>query len=125
MPETTTSVLIIGFDPAVVDYDKWPGLTAEKLLLALRADEAKLRELGYDASICFIDRGEAAERLVRERLDRRAYDCILVGAGVRADPEHLLLFERLLNLLHEQAPQAKICFNSGPFDTVDAVRRWV
>lgn len=39
-------------------------------------------------------------------------------------PEHLLLFEKLLNLVHAQAPGAKICFNTKPTDTPEAVQRW-
>jgi hypothetical protein len=35
------------------------------------------------------------------------------------------LFERLLNLVHARAPGAKICFNSNPGDTAEAVQRWV
>ena len=51
-------VLLIGLDPAVVDYKRWPGLTPEKLEAGLRADEKKLNELGYEASICYVDHGE-------------------------------------------------------------------
>jgi len=35
------------------------------------------------------------------------------------------LFERVLNAVHEFAPQARICFNTGPYDTAEAVQRWV
>jgi hypothetical protein len=47
----------------------------------------------------------------------------LFGAGLRA-PEHLLLFEKLLNLVHARAPLAKICFNTNPADSAAAVQRW-
>jgi len=36
----------------------------------------------------------------------------------------LLLFEKLINLVHEHAPGAKICFNTTPADTAEAVQRW-
>ena len=36
-----------------------------------------------------------------------------------------LLFERLLNSVHSLATQAKICFNSTPADSLEAVQRWV
>jgi ketopantoate hydroxymethyltransferase len=49
---------------------------------------------------------------------------VLIGAGLRAAPQ-LLLFEKLLNLVHEHAPRAKICFNTTPADSTEAVRRWV
>jgi len=37
----------------------------------------------------------------------------------------LLLFEKLINVVHAQAPDAKICFNTTPADTSEAVRRWI
>jgi hypothetical protein len=55
----------------------------------------------------------------------RKYGCVLIGAGVRTDDEYVLLFETLLNVVHTHASKAKICFNTGPFDSVNAVQRWV
>lgn len=49
---------------------------------------------------------------------------VLIGAGVRAD-DQVRLFEKLLNLVHERAPKAKLCFNSTPADSLEAVQRWV
>ncbi len=51
-------------------------------------------------------------------------DIVLIGAGVRTDPDHMLLFEKMVNLIHEKSPGSKMAFNSNPFDTVDAVKRW-
>jgi hypothetical protein len=118
-------VLLIGLDPAVVDYKRWPGLTPEKLEAGLRADEKKLNELGYEASICYVDHGETAEKTVSQLLAETPFDCILIGAGVRTDQEEFILFERLINLVHQSAPDSKICFNTGPTDSVEAVQRWV
>jgi len=42
---------------------------------------------------------------------------VLIGAGVRLDPKHFLLFERLINATDQHAPGTKICFNTGPTDT--------
>ena len=119
------NVLLIGLDPEVVNYDRWPGLTAEKLEAGLRRDEATLNASGYDARICFIDHGETAEEVVKAMLAETDFACVLVGAGVRTDNEEFFLFEKLINVVHEHAPGAKICFNTGPTDSVDAVKRWV
>ncbi len=108
------NVLLIGLEPTLVDYTLFPGLDAVKVLAALRADEERLNGLGYDAESCLVDRGETAEAVVRDRLGSKRFDCILVGAGVRTDPSHFVLFERLINVLHENAPQAKLCFNTKP-----------
>ncbi len=122
---STKNVLLIGLDPAVVNYDRWPGLTAEKLEAGLRRDEATLNEGGYHARICFVDHGETAEDVVTAMLKETDFACILIGAGVRTDSEEFMLFETLINVVHEHAPTAKICFNTGPTDSVDAVKRWI
>ena len=53
------------------------------------------------------------------------FDCVVIGAGLRAPPERLFLFEKVLNLVHRLAPRASICFNTTPADTAEAVRRWI
>lgn len=40
------SVILIGLDPGVVEYSKWPGLTPEKLRGATEADKERLAEIG-------------------------------------------------------------------------------
>ncbi len=118
-------VLLIGLDPAVVDYGKWPGLTAERLEAGLRGDVARLAEQGVAADICFVDHGATAADTVRSAMARAPYGCVLIGAGVRTDPDEFLLFERLVNVVHEIAPASRICFNTGPSDSLDAVMRWI
>ena len=108
----------------MVDYSKWPGLTPEKLAAMLEADRSKLNDLGYDANLLFIDDAETAFDVVKERLNQENYDCVLIGAGVRTVDEHFIVFERLVNAVHESAPNAKICFNTNPGDTAEAVQRW-
>jgi hypothetical protein len=50
----------------------------------------------------------------------------MIGAGVRVAPDHFLLFEKLINLVHRHAPPSvRICFNTHPTDTLAAVRRWL
>lgn len=118
-------VALIGWNPEVVDYSKWPDLNAEKLTAALEADKNKLNELGYEAKLLFIDDAESASDVVKRSLVEESYDCVLVGAGVRTVPEHFIVFERLINAVHEFAPKAKICFNTNPKDTAEAVQRWI
>jgi hypothetical protein len=49
----------------------------------------------------------------------------VIGAGLREPAPRLLLFEKIINLVHTLAPEARICFNTTPADTAEAVRRWV
>lgn len=123
--ETKKRVIMIGLAPEVVDYSMYPGLTPERLTAQLKADEAGLNAQGYDAEQFFVDRGETAETAVTQKLTQTKYDCVLIGAGVRANPNMFLLFEKLINLVHQHAPSAKICFNTKGSDTAEAIRRWV
>ena len=118
-------VLLLGLLPRVVDFSSIPGLDEEKLATSLRASEQELCDLGFDAKWCLVDRGETAERVVRGALEAKAYDVVLIGAGVRTIPTHFALFEKLVNLVHEHAAKARICFNTKPEDTREAVLRWI
>lgn len=118
-------VLMVGWHPTVVDYSKYPGLSAEKLEGLLRADEKKLNDLGYEASIGFIYSGDTATDQLAGTLKNTAFDVVMIGAGVRKDDDHFLVFEKLVNVVHENAPQARIAFNTGPTDSDSAIQRWV
>jgi hypothetical protein len=119
-------VLLIGFDPKVVDYASLPTPIDEpKLRALLDADLHRLREAGYDAEWLLIDRGETAVSVVTTKLATEAFDCVLVGAGIRSSPPMLPLFEKLVNTIHTGAPRAKIAFNTSAGDSAEAVRRWV
>jgi hypothetical protein len=118
------TVLLIGWDPDSVDYSKWPDLTPEKLRAALEADRINLNCLGYAASWCFVVDANSANDKVTQALTNTAYDCVLIGAGVRIGLAAFIMFESLVNIVHSAAPMAKICFNTNPTDTAEAVKRW-
>jgi len=52
-------------------------------------------------------------------------DVVIIGAGVRKDDDHFLLFEKLINTIRINRPEAAIAFNTLPTDTIDAVKRWL
>jgi hypothetical protein len=122
-------VLFIGFDPRRVDFttpDRVQlNVTEEKVLAGIQEDMERIRARGHEVDPCFIEPGTTAERVVLERLKNDRYDCVLVGAGIRTRPEALLLFERIINLIHEHAPGARIGFKSTPNDGAEAVERWI
>ncbi|HEY4340238.1 MAG TPA: hypothetical protein VGM97_09870 [Steroidobacteraceae bacterium] len=120
----TKSVLALGLDPAAADLAAFPGITAEQIRAFIDAQLQRVRLLGYEVDSCLVDRGASAETTLAQHLEARQFDCVLIGAGLRA-PECLLLFEKLLNIVHSRAPDAKICFNTTPADTAEAVQRWV
>lgn len=117
-------VLMVGWHPSAVNYDKYPGLTPEKLEAGLRADESRLAQLGYEARLAFIHSPDTAASDVAGMLKDAAYDVVMIGAGVRKDDDHFLVFEHLVNTIHEHAPQARIAFNTGPTDSAAAIQRW-
>ncbi len=118
------TVLALGLDPAFVELPESPSLTPDLVRAFIESQLERLRASGYDVVGCLVDLGDTAEAVTVECLQSHRFDCVVIGAGLRAE-DRLLLFEKLLNLVHVHAPGAKLCFNTTPKDTVEAVRRWV
>src|ERR1700690_311227 len=94
---TKKSVLVIGLDPKLIDFSQpgyAPGMDAIKVLTGLKSSEDELANLGYRAQMCLTDFGETAETVVRSLLKQEQFNCILIGAGVRANPNNFMLFEK-------------------------------
>jgi hypothetical protein len=124
-----TRVLSVGLQPALIDFSDpafaaFPGVNAEKVQAGLDRDDVEMRALGFEVDHCAVDYGATAETMLRDCLRNNTYDCIMVGAGVRLFPKNTALFEKLVNIVHEYAPKAKLCFNTGPTDSAAAVQRW-
>lgn len=118
------SVLALGLDPGFADYSQLPELTPQAVRSFIDAQLEQVREAGYEVESCLVDTGATADATLERCLGSKRFDCVMIGAGLR-DAAHLLLFERLLNMVHRKAPGAKLCFNTRPGDTLDAVRRWI
>jgi hypothetical protein len=117
-------VLALGLDPAAVDPATFLPFTAAQVAAFIEAQLQRVRTLGYAVDSCLVDSGQTAEQVLARHLDSKSFDCVMIGAGLRA-PEGLLLFEKLLNMIHERAPAARICFNTSPADTTEAIQRWI
>jgi hypothetical protein len=125
---TKKKVLLIGIDPKLIDFNlsTATGWDANGIQAAAQDASKRLTELGYEVQSCLVDLGETAESVVSDTLSREKFDYIMVGAGVRTLPQHTLLFEKIINTIHQKAPpSSKICFNTNPSDTVEAVLRWM
>jgi hypothetical protein len=120
-----TSVLAIGLDPAFANLAAFRGLTPELVHSYIDAQIQKVTQAGYVVEPCLIEGDETADQVIAGALQSKQFDCVVIGAGLRLPPEQFLLFERLINLVHSLAPAAKICFNTNPADTLEAVQRWV
>lgn len=121
-------MLIIGEDPAQIDFetpDAPKGMSAQKVRDGLDGALARLRAAGHAAELLLTTDAGTVGRQVGEALAGRSYDVIVVGAGLRILPPMAGQFERLMNVLHERAPQAKFAFNSQPGDSDAAALRWL
>jgi hypothetical protein len=116
-------ILAIGIHPAHADCSNMPGLTPQLVLAYIDSQLQRLRDMGYEVESCLVN-PDAWEDAVISHLGPMEFDCILIGAGLR-DPTRLLLFEKVVNLVHARAPRSKLCFNTTPADTAEAVRRWI
>ena len=116
------TVLALGLDPAAVDPAEFGGFTPQQVRAFIESQLERVRTAGYDVVNCLVT-ADTAVTLTEQALKARHFDCVMIGAGLRA-PAQLILFEKLLNLVHALAPDSKLCFNSNPTDTIDAVRRW-
>ncbi|MEQ3552418.1 hypothetical protein WIS52_18240 [Pseudonocardia nematodicida] len=113
-----TTVLVIGWDPvAFPEYDPTP------VLRGLEHSRARFAALGIDAHDCLVAPGEGALPAITAALRARAYDCVVVGGGIRSDPDSLELFEEVVNLSRTHQPGAEIAFNSSPDGCAEAVLR--
>ncbi len=121
-------VLLIGIDPKLIDpnLSNAAGWDANLVRAAAQDANKRLVELGYVLQSCLLDPRGTDESVVSDTLSREKFDCIMVGAGVRVLPQNTILFEKIMNIIHQKAPlSSKICFNTNPADTVEAILRWV
>jgi len=119
------TVLAIGLDPRFADYRAMPQFTPELVRAYIEAEINGVRDAGFEVDTCLLTADATAEYDVEAALRSNRFVCVVIGAGLREPSEHLLLFEKVLNLVHRLAPDACIAFNSTPADTAEAVRRWI
>ncbi|MGW5382629.1 hypothetical protein [Nocardia sp. NPDC003963] len=120
------TVLSIGLHPGAVDYSRHPAIDEATLTARIEAGDAALRDAGFDIVSCRVPADpDAAEAAVRRCAATGSFRVAMIGAGVRMAAEHTLLFERLVNVVTEVVPGIRLCFNTSPETTVDALRRWV
>ncbi|KAL3938194.1 MAG: hypothetical protein SGARI_001839 [Bacillariaceae sp.] len=106
------------------------GLTKEKLMAMLKQQNEELAEHGIEPTMLLLDHSQSETDISKTVVDALRgtdsccdYDVVSIGAGVRTLPEHFLLFENLVNLVHEHAPDARIAFDTSPTDKVESILR--
>ena len=124
----TRRVLFIGQQPETVDFSDPalpPGFDAAKIHAGIAIGMQQMADRGWEADLCLVPPDASATDAVKQRLVATAYDAVVIGGGIRIPPKSLLLFERLVNAVHQAAPAAAIAFNTTPQDTADAAARWL
>lgn len=125
MQHQATRVLLIGVDTSKITNHSIPGYDPAEIHRLSVIAKDKLVSAGFDAKWCYLDilPGGCPLEVLTAELTANQFDCILVGAGLRKRPDKLLLFESLINAVHQFAPNSKICFNEDVHDTEIAVKR--
>jgi hypothetical protein len=113
-------VLVIGLDPYRVPGPWDPKPVAD----GIEVGRARFIEHGVGAEFCLfgLDGSDDVEEVATAALCAQPWECVVIGGGVRNQPE---LFERVVNLVRRHAPAAAIAFNTTPANTFDAAARWV
>jgi hypothetical protein len=103
---TVARVLVVGLDPAKIQ-----GWDPEPLQAAIARGRARFDDHGIEADWCLVALDENPEAAI--------------GGGIRRPEPLLELFERVVNLVRQHAPDAAVAFNSSPEDCADAALRWL
>lgn len=113
-------VLVIGLDPYRVPGPWDPQPVAD----GIEVGKGRFVEHGVEAEFCLfgLDGSDDVDEVVAAALSAHAWECVVVGGGVRGDLE---LFERVVNLVRVHAPGAAMAFNDTPETTYDAAARWL
>ena len=121
-----THILFVGQKPETVDFSDPslpPGFDADKINAGIAVAVDKIAERGWRGDTCMITPDAAGQAMLEQQLKGAAYDCVVIGGGLRIPPKGLALFETVVNIVHKAAPGAVIAFNTKPEDTADAAAR--
>jgi hypothetical protein len=127
---TGRRVLCMGLDPYTIefqsDFFRGRAVNVDVIAGGLKAEEARIRDMGYDFEYPLIDAragAKAARPAAHAALVARPVDVVVIGGGVRLDPAQTPMLEALVNAVIEAAPGARVVFNTLPTDTVEAIER--
>ena len=121
-------VLFVGQQPESVDFSDPalpPGFDAAKIHAGIAEGLQQMADRGWQADLCLVMPDASAGPALTRQLASVAYDCVVIGGGIRIPPKSLVFFERLVNVVHAAAPAASIAFNTRPEDTAEAAARWL
>ena len=123
-----TRVLVIGYAPDAVDFTDPampPGLNENLIAEGIKRDLQLMHDRGWEAEHLPIRADETLRGDILDRLARKSYDCIVIGAGVRMTTKHVPEFEQVIDAVRHGAPLTPLAFNSSPDSSGEAAVRWL
>ncbi len=107
----------------VLGFGKHPEIAA--------AAQHKLRSLGFQATTFVLTNDESGDARLVAELKRAEYDGVAIGGYINgqdavnfpATEETTIWFNRVLNIIHANAPRSKIILVRGPEDVISAIER--
>ena len=107
----------------ILGFGKHPEIAA--------AVQEKLRSLGFQATTFALTNDEAGDAHLVAELERAEYDGVAIGGYINGQDavnfpsteETTVWFNRILNIIHANAPRSKIILVRGPEDVVPAIER--
>lgn len=100
--------------------------TPEDLKRTLRKMIDEASEMGCDVRVIQLPDDHEAQNWVqgvKETLAGQSWDGFVIGNGIRGTPSLTVLFEELVQIAREVAPNTPIGFNTHPMDVGDTIRR--
>ncbi|KAK3368835.1 hypothetical protein B0T24DRAFT_532739 [Lasiosphaeria ovina] len=113
------SVLGIGL-PATSDIVPW--IVRGFLRKSLDVMEADMTASPYDWEMLYLTPDMSFD-VCTKKLGEKKWDVVMVGMGLRKTDALVPYFERIVNAVHEELPQAKFAFNISIEKTREAVDR--
>src|SRR5512137_2634311 len=107
----------------ILGFGKHPEIAA--------AAQEKLRSLGFQATTFVLTNDEVGDARLVSELKRAEYDGVAIGGYINGQDavnfpsteETTVWFNRVLNLIHANAPSSKIILVRCPEDVVPAIER--
>ena len=123
---TSTTLSVASSHPTgwrILGFGKHPEIAA--------AVQEKLRSLGFRATNFVLTNDEAGDTRLAAELTRAEYDGVAIGGYINgqdavnfpATEETTFWFNRVLNIVHANAPRTKIILVRGPEDIVPSIER--
>lgn len=113
---------MIGLDPYRVPGPWDPKPIIDAIIVGI----TRFAKHNVPVKVCLfgLDGSDDMVAVVTAALRSYPWKCVVIGGGVRKN-EKVEMFESIINLVRQNAPNAAIAFSKAPDDTYDAAARWI